>query len=38
MEGKKYIGRPCSRWLEGVKKACGTRSLELEDGNSRVNS
>ena len=24
-------GRPCTSWLDGVKKACNTRALELSD-------
>ena len=31
VEGRRYGGRPFTRRLDGVKKACNVRSLELRD-------
>jgi len=31
VEGRRDRGRPRTRWLDGVKKACNARSLELRE-------
>ena len=31
VEGRRDGGRPCARWLDGVRTACNERSLELRD-------
>ena len=31
VEGMKDRSRPCFRWLDGLKKACNSRLLELRD-------
>ena len=30
-EGESFVGRCCTRWLNGTKKSCYARSLELRD-------
>ena len=29
VEGRRTVGWPCTRWLNGVKKACSATSLKL---------
>ena len=31
MDGRRTVGRPCTRWLDGNREACSARSLELRD-------
>lgn len=31
MEGRRNKDRPCTRWLDGVKKACNSILLELRE-------